>query len=79
MPLHFPIAFRTRGRRRIIKHEAVPKTGSFEFRFSGERPNVYYYWDDVPGRRLGSEQMDSQRALEAAKTLARSERDKEQR
>ena len=62
---------------RIIKHEAVPQTGSFEVRFSDGRPSVYFYWDDIPGRRLNPEQMDGNRALEAAKALARSERDKE--
>ena len=59
------------------KHEAVPQTGSYEVRFSDEPPSVYFYWDDIPGRRLSPEQMDSNRALEAAKALARSERDKE--
>ena len=34
---------------RIIKHEAVPQTGSFEVRFSDGRPSVYFYWDDIPG------------------------------
>ncbi len=63
---------------RIIKHEAVPQTGSFEVQFSDGRPSVYFYWDDIPGRRLNPEQMDGGRALEAAKALARSERDKEQ-
>jgi hypothetical protein len=63
---------------RIIKHEAMPQTGSFEVRFSDGRPSVYFYWDDIPGRRLNPEQMDSGRALEAAKALARNERDKEQ-
>jgi hypothetical protein len=61
---------------RIIKHEAVPQTGSFEVRFPDGRPSVYFYWDDIPARRLSHEQMDSNRALEAAKALARSERDK---
>ena len=62
---------------RIIKHEAVPQTGSFKVRFPDGRPSVYFYWDDIPGRRLRSQQMDSNRALEAAKALARrSERDK---
>ena len=61
---------------RIIKHEAVPQTGSFEVRFPDGRPSVFFYWDDIPGRRLNPEQMDSSRALEAAKALARSERDK---
>jgi len=37
---------------------------------------VYFYWDDVASRRLSANQMDSNRALEAAKDLARSERDK---
>jgi hypothetical protein len=62
---------------RIIKHEAVPQTGSFEVRFPDGRPSVYFYWDDVASRRLGADQMDSKRALAAAKTLARSERDNE--
>ena len=64
---------------RIIKHEAVPQTGSFEVRFSDGRPSVYFCWDDVASRRLSPEQMDSNRALEAAKAFARSERDKEKR
>ena len=62
---------------RVIKHEAVPQTGSFEVRFPDGRPSVYFYWDDIPARRLSPGQMDSTRALEAAKALARSERDKE--
>jgi len=28
---------------------------------------VYFYWDDVASRRLSANQMDSNRALEAAK------------
>jgi hypothetical protein len=36
-------------------------------RLSDGRPSVYFYWDDIPGRRLNPEQMDSNRALEAAK------------
>src|SRR5207247_299161 len=58
---------------RVIKHEVVPQTGSFEVRVSDGRPSVFFYWDDMPGRRLSSEQMDSNRA---PKSLARSERDK---
>ena len=55
----------------IIKHEAVPQTGSFEVRFPDGRPSVYFYWDDIPARRLSHEKMDSNRALEAVKALAR--------
>ena len=64
---------------RIIKHEAVPDCGSFEVRFSDGRPSVYFCWDDIPGRRLSAELTDSNRALQAAKDLARGERDKEHR
>lgn len=61
---------------RIIKHEAVPDTGSYEVRFPDGRPSRFFYWDDVPGRRLRPDQVDRETALEAAKGLARSERDK---
>ena len=50
---------------RIIKHEAVPQTGNFEVRFPDGRPSVYFYWDDIPGRRLRPQQMDSNRALKS--------------
>ena len=52
------------------------RDGLFEVQFSDGRPSVYFYWDDVASRRLSANQMHSNRALEAAKTLARSERDK---
>jgi len=58
---------------RLITHEAVPKCGSFEVRFSEGRPSRYFYWDDIAGRR---DQVDSQMALERAKTLAKAVRDK---
>jgi len=44
---------------RIIKHEAVPKCGSFEVRFSDGRPSQYFYWEDLPGRRLRSDLVTS--------------------
>jgi hypothetical protein len=58
---------------RIIKHEPLPKTGSFEVRFPDGRPSKFFYWDDVPGRRMRPDQVDSEHALEAAKSLARAE------
>jgi hypothetical protein len=61
---------------RLIKHEAVPKCGSFEVSFSDGRPSRYFYWDDIPGRRLYPDQVDSQTALERAKALARAVRGK---
>jgi hypothetical protein len=41
--------------RRIIKHEAVPQCGSFEVRFPDDRPSQYFYWDDIPARRMRPE------------------------
>jgi hypothetical protein len=48
---------------RIIKHEAVPGCGSFEVRFPDDRPSQYFYWDDIPARRLRPETLDRETAL----------------
>ena len=61
---------------RIIKHEAVPMCGSYELRFSNGRQSKYFYWEDIPGRRLRSDQADGKQALEEAKAFARAERDR---
>jgi hypothetical protein len=61
---------------RIIKHEAAPQMGSYEVRFSDGRPSVFFYWDDILGRRLSSEQMDRKQALRAAQAFARFARDR---
>jgi hypothetical protein len=58
---------------RLIKHEAVPKCGSFEVRFSDGRPSQYFYWDDLPSRRLRPDLVASEVALERAKAFARAE------
>jgi hypothetical protein len=58
---------------RLIKHEAVPKCGSFEVRFPDRRPSQYFYWEDLPGRRLRQDMLTSDVALEQAKALARAE------
>ena len=60
----------------IRKHEAVPGNGSFEVRFADGRESVFFYFDDVASRRLRPELFTSQEALEAARALARAERDK---
>ena len=60
---------------RLIKHERVARCGSFEVRFSDGRPSHYFYWDDIPGRRLGPLKVDSARALERAMAFARAEQD----
>lgn len=57
---------------RIIRHEAVPKCGSFEVRFADGRPSRYFYFEDIPGRRLRSDQVDSETARRQAQEFARS-------
>ncbi|WP_092303150.1 hypothetical protein [Bradyrhizobium sp. Ghvi] len=56
---------------RLIKHEAVPGTGSFEVRFTDGRRSVYFYFDDLPSRRLRPEQMVREQAINGAKMFAR--------
>ena len=56
---------------RIIRHEAVPKTGSFEVRFADGRPSKFFYWDDVLGRWLRPDIRTSAEALEQAKAFVR--------
>ena len=56
---------------RIIRHEPAPKFGSYEVRFPDGRPSKYFYWEDIPGRRLSLDQADSKQALEEAKAFAR--------
>ena len=60
---------------RIIKHEAVRGCGSFEVRFPDDQPSQYFYWDDIPARRLRPETLDRETALEKAKAFARGKRD----
>ena len=59
---------------RSIRHEAVPDCGSFEVRFPDGRPSRFYYWDDLPSRRLNPETLDRENALERAKAVARAAR-----
>ena len=59
---------------RIIKHEAVPQCGSFEVRFADGGPSQYFYWDDLPSRRLNPATLDRETALKKAKALARAAR-----
>ena len=61
---------------RVVKHESVSQTGSYEVRFPDGRPSVYHYFDDNPSRRSITDKMTSEEALQAAKTLARAEQDK---
>jgi hypothetical protein len=56
---------------RLIRHEAVPRCGSYEVRIDGLRSRFFYFEDD-PSRRLRpQQQMTRAQALELAKSLAR--------
>ena len=61
---------------RLIKHEAVPGSGSYEVRFADGQESKFFYWDDVPGRRLRAGQLMGKQAFEQARAYARAERDK---
>jgi hypothetical protein len=50
--------------------------GSYEVRFPDGRPSKFFYWEDIPGRRLGPDHVDSFQALKDAKAFARAERDR---
>jgi hypothetical protein len=60
---------------RIIPHEAVSRCGSFEVRFPDGRPSRFFYWDDIAGRRLRPDLVDSAAAKREAQFLARAEQD----
>ena len=45
--------------------------GSFEVRFADGRESIYFYWDDLPSRRLNPETLDRETAMEQAKAAAR--------
>jgi hypothetical protein len=58
----------------LIRHEAIPGCGSYEDRFPDGRPPKYFYFEDVPSRRLRPlEQLTSEEAERLAKALARAE------
>ena len=58
---------------RIIPHEAVALCGSFEVCFPDGRPSRYFYWDDIPGRRLRPDLVDGATAKQEAIAFARRE------
>jgi hypothetical protein len=61
---------------RIIKQEAAPGCGSFEVRFPDGRESQFFYWDDIPDRRLKPGVLDRETALEEAKAFAKAARDR---
>ena len=57
----------------------MPGCGSFEVRFADGRVSHYIYFEDLPGRRLRSEHLTRNEALEQAKSLAPDELEKKGR
>ena len=55
---------------RLIKHEAIPGCSSFEVRFEDGRPSVYFYFEDLPGRRLRPDLVDSENAASSLRCSA---------
>jgi len=55
---------------RIIEHEVTIDCGSFEVQIPG-RPSKYFYWDEVPARRLKENLLEREQALENARAAAR--------
>jgi hypothetical protein len=45
-------------------------------RFPDGRKSEYFYWDDIPGRRLRPDLLTGEQALRNAKTFAKGEQDK---
>ena len=50
-------------------------SGSFEVRFADGRESLFFYWDNIPARRLRRDMMDRETALETAKAVARAARE----
>jgi hypothetical protein len=59
---------------RIIRHSVVPDCGSFEVRTPSG--STYFYWDDLPGRRLRQDMVDQETAKKQAQEFARIEQAK---
>jgi len=60
----------------LRKHEAVRDCGSYEVWFDEGRPSKFFYFDDLPNRRLRPDVMTKAQAAEAAHAFAPAERDK---
>jgi hypothetical protein len=62
---------------RIIPHRGVDDDcGSFEVWFADGRKSVRIYWDNLVSRRLSSDTLRREQAIEKATALAKSEMDK---
>ena len=56
--------------------DRIPDCGSFEVWFADGKPSEFFYWDNNNGRASITRKMNQDQAREAARALARAERDK---
>jgi hypothetical protein len=61
---------------RLIKHEIIPDCGSYGVRFPDGRPSRYFYFENLPSRRLRPDLVEQAIAEQDAKAFARAEQDK---
>jgi hypothetical protein len=61
---------------KLIKHEVIPDCGSYEVRFPDGRPSKYFYFENLPSRRLRPDLVEQTIAEQQAKAFARAEQDK---
>jgi hypothetical protein len=62
---------------RIIPHLGVDDhCGSFEVWFADGRKSLSFYWDNLVSRRLSSNTLTREQAIEKATAVARAEMDK---
>ena len=61
---------------KLIKHEVIPDCGSYEIRFPDGRPSRYFYFENLPSRRLRPDLVEQASAEREAKRFARAEQDK---
>jgi hypothetical protein len=71
----WPMKIEQKRKVRLIPHEAVLDTGSFEVAYPDGRPSDFFYFEDNPGRRLRSDVMTRPEAQRAAQAKARQEQD----
>jgi len=57
-------------------HKSSPDCGSYEVRFPDGRPSKYFYFENLPGRRVRPDRVEQAVAEQNAERFAREERDK---
>jgi hypothetical protein len=61
---------------RLIKHEVIPDCRSYEVRFPDGQPSKYFYFENLPSRRLRPDLVEQATAEQDTKAFARAEQDR---